>query len=101
MHDPTDTTTNNNDNDKDFQGGYIGSNAEEEEDNVAAIEEDNELEFHQGSAMWNDYQHILLECAFEGIDLDEEDGDEEDMDEGDKDKDIEDAIDEDEDTFSQ
>jgi len=96
VHDPTDIPTNddNDEDDEDWQGGYSGGNAEEEEE-IAAVEEDNELEFCQGSAMWDAYQCISLEWAFEGIDLDDEDEDE-----GDEDEDIEDtAADEDEDTF--
>ncbi|KAG2034335.1 hypothetical protein BDR03DRAFT_1013523 [Suillus americanus] len=82
VHDSTNIPTNDNDNDnEDWQGGYFGRNA---------VEEDNELKFHQGSAMWEDYQRISLEWAFEGIDLD-------DLDKGDEDEDIEDTADEDED----
>lgn len=63
----------NNDNDydnEDWRGGYFGDNVEE--DDVAAIEEDDELEYRQGSAMrdriasamWDHYQRISLERAF-------------------------------------
>jgi hypothetical protein len=43
------------------------------------------------SAMWNNYQHILLEQAFKGMNLD---------DKVEGDKDLEDATDEDQDSFA-
>lgn len=91
-YDPAESPTNDNNDDdnddEDWRGGYFDRNVEE--DDIATVEEDDELKFHQGSAMrdhiasaiWADYQHILLEHDFDGVDLDEEDMDEDGEDEG-------------------
>jgi len=78
---PADVSDDEDRSSEDFQ---VGGDAQ---DDVTGIEEDDEFEFQQGSvmqdhiasAMWTDYQCIVLEWGFNGVDLDSE-SDSEDMD---------------------
>jgi hypothetical protein len=92
VHDPTDGNLPADDGDD--EDGYLEDGPADmvTEDEAAAIEEDNDNEFHQGAAMcdhiaavmWTQYQCIVLEHGLEGLDImDSED----DKDTGDDDED--------------